>query len=174
MVFSEDMRQACSSSWQQAVQHQFTKELKEKSLAPDVFARYLLQDYAFLGALLSAFGHCLGHAPDLRAKKRLSAFMNHLCLDEIPFFVRSFQDLGVKTDIFQAYEAPFGPQVKAGPNGHPALTDTTIAFKELLTSASLEGYAQALAVLVPCEWIYQTWASSDGSQQQQQQQQQQQ
>eukprot|EP00967_Tisochrysis_lutea_P028239 scaffold32841_cov19-Tisochrysis_lutea.AAC.2 len=43
MVFSEDMRQACSSSWQQAVQHQFTKELKEKSLAPDVFARYLLQ-----------------------------------------------------------------------------------------------------------------------------------
>ncbi|KAF5838501.1 hypothetical protein DUNSADRAFT_2771 [Dunaliella salina] len=171
MGFSEDMRNTCSVSWQQAVQHQFTKELKEKSLASDVFTRYLLQDYAFLSALLSAFGHCLGHAPDLSAKKRLSVFMNHLCLDEIPFFIRSFQDLGVAADVFQAYEAPFGPRVKAGPHGHPALTDTTIAFKELLTSTSLEGYAQGLAALVPCEWIYQTWAAaSDGDQQQQQHQ----
>ena len=51
----------------------------------------LTQDYAFVFALLSTFGHLLGEAPTLDAKKRLSAFIQHVCTDELQFFYQSFK-----------------------------------------------------------------------------------
>jgi thiaminase len=50
-----------------------------------------MQDYAFLGGLLSAFGHALAFAPDLHSKQRLAFFMHHVCTAEVKFFHDSFQ-----------------------------------------------------------------------------------
>jgi len=43
MTFTAQLQKSCSSSWERAVNHPFTKELKDKRLSPPVFARYLLQ-----------------------------------------------------------------------------------------------------------------------------------
>jgi len=43
----------------------------------------------------------------------------------------------------------------------PVPADATEAFEDLLTRAALEGeYEETLAVLVPAEWIYLTWATA--------------
>jgi thiaminase/transcriptional activator TenA len=103
-----------------------------------------VQDYAFVGTLTGAFGYAVGQAPDMPARRRLTGFLATLTDEENDYFERSFDALGVPADD----------------RADPERADVTQAFEDLLTRAALEGgYAETLAVLVPAEWIYLTWAS---------------
>jgi len=65
--------------------------------------------------------------------------------EENDYFERSFDALGVSPDE----------------RTDPVPADATEAFEDLLTRAALEGeYEETLAVLVPAEWIYLTWATA--------------
>ena len=111
-----------------------------------VFRRYLLQDYAFVEDLVGVFGHAVGDAPTMAAKARLVDFLGTLTSEENDFFERSFAALDVPESRYQ----------------DPTLTEPTAAFRDLLLRAAREGgYAETLAVLVPAEWVYLTWATDD-------------
>jgi thiaminase/transcriptional activator TenA len=138
------LRARAEPEWSEAVDHQFTAELRVDTLADEVFQRYLVQDYAFLETLVGAFGHAVGEAPTMAAKSRLVDFLGVLTADENDYFERSFDALDVDE---QSYT-------------DPELTPTTRAFEDLLVRAASEGgYAETLAVLVPAEWIYLSWAT---------------
>lgn len=144
--FSAWCRERAAPAWTAAVDHRFTGQLRGDSLDDAVFQRYLVQDYAFLDPLVGAFGHALGDAPSMAAKRRLADFLGTLTDDENDYFQRSFDALGVddadRTD--------------------PDLTPATRAFVDLFGRAACEGgYAETLAVLVPAEWIYRSWAGTD-------------
>jgi len=79
------------------------------------------------------------------AKASLTGFLGTLTDEENDYFERSFDALGVSPDE----------------RTDPVPADATEAFEDLLTRAALEGeYEETLAVLVPAEWIYLTWATA--------------
>lgn len=142
--FTEWARARAEPSWSRATEHRFTEELRDDTLADEVFRRYLVQDYAFLETLVGAFGHAVGTAPTMAAKSRLADFLGVLTADENDYFERSFDALGVDEETYT----------------DPESTPTTRAFEDLLVRAGSDGgYAETLAVLVPAEWIYLTWAT---------------
>jgi len=107
--------------------------------------RYLVQDYAFVWTLTGVFGYAVGQAPTMDAKASLTGFLGTLTDEENDYFERSFDALGVSPDE----------------RTDPVPADATEAFEDLLTRAALEGeYEETLAVLVPAEWIYLTWATA--------------
>jgi thiaminase/transcriptional activator TenA len=143
--FTDWLRARAEPDWTAATTHRFTRELATGEIKDAVFRRYLVSDYAFIETLVGAFGRAVGDAPTMAAKSRLVDFLGVLTDDENDYFERSFDALGVD-------EAT---------RTEPELTPTVRAFADLLERASREGgYAETLAVLVPAEWVYLTWAQA--------------
>lgn len=143
--FTDWLRDRAESEWTRAVEHPFTRELGAGTLSEDAFAEYLVQDYAFIDALVGTFGFAVGQAPDMAAKRPLVEFLETVTDEENDYFDRSFDALDV-------------PESR---RTDPGLTDTTAAFIDLLGRAAHEGgYEETLAVLVPVEWLYKQWATA--------------
>ncbi len=131
------------ADWGRATGHRFTTELSNGSLAESVFRRYLVQDYAFIESLVTVLGFLVARAPGMVAKKRFAGFLAELTSAENDYFLRAFEALGV-----------------ADANSSTAeLLPTTAALSALMAEAANAGtYEDLLAVVVPAEWIYRTWA----------------
>ena len=141
--FTDHLRACSEPAFSEAVEHPFVAGLGAGRLDPDAFASYLVQDYAFLDALVGTFGFAVGEAPGIAAKRPLIEFLDVVTDAENDYFERSFEALGVPADRY----------------ADPERTDTTEAFADLLGRAARQGgYAETLAVLVPAEWIYESWA----------------
>lgn len=144
--FTDWLRAQSGDTWNEATRHQFARQLHADTIDDVVFRRYLLQDYAFVETLVGVFGHAVGDAPTMAAKSRLVKFLGTVTGDEDDYFQRAFEALDVP-------EAEYAD---------PDLTGTTAAFRDLLLRAAGEGgYAETLAVLVPAEWVYLSWATAD-------------
>ncbi|MEA1932039.1 MAG: TenA family protein [Euryarchaeota archaeon] len=144
--FTDWLRARAEPAWTEATTHRFTDELGAGTLNDEAFRRYLVQDYAFVGTLVSVFGHAVGQAPSMAAKRRLIEFLDVITDDENDFFERSFDAI----------------DVPAAERTDPEPTETTAAMIDLLEAAANRGgYAETLAVLVPAEWIYLTWATAE-------------
>ena len=140
--FSDWLRARAEPHWSAAVGHRFTAELSADSLDDAHFRRYLIQDYAFIETLVGVVGFAVGHAPDMAAKTRLAGFLAALTGDEDDYFQRAFDALGVGAEERRA----------------PAPAPVTAELRRLMLEAAGEGYAETLAVLLPAEWIYLSWA----------------
>lgn len=131
--------------WRAAAEHRFVKELGADTLSDAVFRRYLVQDFAFIEALVTLLGHAVARAPGMAAKRRLSAFLAAVTGDETNYFERALTALGAG-DVFVAPD-------------RIALADATERFRALMAAAGERGsYAEILAILVPAEWVYLAWA----------------
>ncbi|MXV62142.1 transcriptional regulator [Natronorubrum sp. JWXQ-INN-674] len=141
--FTDWLRERAEPAWTDAIEHSFTDELGAGTLSEDAFVEYLVQDYAFVNDLVGAFGHVVGQAPDMAAKRSLVEFLDTITDDENDYFERSFEAL----------------EVPESRRNDPELVEPTAAFVDLLGRGAAEGgYAETLAVLVPAEWIYERWA----------------
>lgn len=146
--FTTTLRDAVADNWNAATAHRFTRELGAGTLDGDVFARYVVQDCAVVGDLTAAFAVALADAPSTDARRRYVEFLDTLTDAENDFFERAFDAHNISK------------QDRGGPN----LAEPTAAFRDLLARARYEGgYAETLAVLVPAEWIYLTWATREAT-----------
>lgn len=142
-LFTEQLRTQAQPEWTAATEHRFTEELIDGTLSDEVFRRYLVQDFVFVHTLASAIGYGAGQAPTLAAKAELASFLQAVATDETDYFERALDALSVPESD------------RRDPPLHPV----TARFDDLLVRAALEGgYAETLAVIVPAEWIYLTWA----------------
>ncbi len=147
--FTDWLCERAEPEWTFAVEHPFTHDLAAGTLSEHAFADYLVQDYAFIDALVGTFGFAVGQAPDMAAKRPLVKFLDTLTDEENDYFERSFDALDVPASRWN----------------DPELTAPTAAFIDLLGRASREGgYEETLAVLVPAEWIYEQWATTAAEQ----------
>ncbi|MCL7418655.1 MAG: TenA family protein [Halalkalicoccus sp.] len=143
--FTDWLRERSEPNWTATTTHRFVEDLGAGTLSERVFARYLVQDYAFLETLVSLVGYGVGQAPDMESKSRLTAFLSAITGDEDEYFRRSFEALGVPESRW----------------ADPEMNPTTAGFRDLLVRGAHEGgYAETLAVLVPVEWSYLAWASA--------------
>lgn len=142
--FTDYLQASAEPAWTEATEHRFTEQLLADEVDDAVFRRYLVQDYAFVRTLASVIARAAAEAPTLAAKAEFAGFLGAVTTDEDDYFRRSFDALDV-------------PEVD---REDPELTATTAGFDDLLRRAAAEGdYAETLAVLVPAEWIYLSWAS---------------
>ena len=142
LPFSEQLRLFAQAEWDQVVQHRFTEQLGDNTLPDSVFARYLVQDYAFVEVLVTHAARALANAPDMPRKKVLAQFLAAVMGDENSFFLRSFEALNVSSADYSA----------------PILNPVSTEFAALLNRASLTGYAEAMVTLLVAEWSYRSWA----------------
>lgn len=143
--FTDWLRERSEPDWTATTTHRFVEELGAGTLSEEAFARYLVQDYAFVETLVSLVGYGVGQAPDMGSKARLTAFLSAITGDEDEYFRRSFDALAVPESAW----------------ADPEMSPTTAGFRDLLLRAAHEGgYAETLAVLVAVEWSYLEWASA--------------
>lgn len=139
------LKEQTQPTWDDTVTHRFPTELGKGTLDTTVFTNYLLQDYAFINALVSTFGFALAQAPTIDAKRHHIAFLDTLTDEENTYFERSFDALDIPESTYE----------------NPSLHPVTKSFIDLLGRAARQGgYVETLAVLVPAEWIYNDWATS--------------
>ncbi len=142
--FSEWLRRAAAPEWRAATGHRFTVELGRDRLDDAVFRRYLIQDYAFLETLVAVLGHAVGRAPTMAKKLPLARFLAAVTGEENTYFQRAFDALGVPEADREA----------------PRLAPVTRSLQEVMLAACDEGWPEILAVLLPAEWIYLSWATA--------------
>ncbi len=143
--FSDWLVARAEPHWSAAVGHRFTRELAADSLPDAAYRRYLVQDYAFLDVLVRVVALAVAYAPDMPPKSKLSAFLAAVTSEENDYFLRSFAALGIDEESLA--------NTKLGP--------TTRAFREVMLGAARDGsYEEILAVLLPVEWCYLTWAQA--------------
>jgi thiaminase (transcriptional activator TenA) len=142
---SERLRDAHRPAWTAAVEHRFVQALVADTIDDAVYARYLTLDYGFINDLTGAVGHAVAMAPGMPEKTRFAQFLGVLTDEENDYFLRSFAAFGQPAPTFD------------NPLQHPVLDD----FAALMTRQRAAGsYLDILAVLVPVEWVYLTWASA--------------
>jgi len=142
---TESLVAANAALWRAAIQHRFVKELGADTLPDEVFRRYLVQDFAFIEALVTLLGYAVARAPGMPAKRRLAGFLAAVTGDETNYFERALAALGA-ADAF------------AAPERIP-LNGTTRRFRALMAEVGAHGtYAEILAVVTPAEWVYLEWA----------------
>lgn len=143
-TFSERLRATNAAGWDAAVGHRFVDELLAGTLADDVLAHYLVQDYQFCDAFTALLGQGCASAPDLDSRLVFARQLGMFASDENTYFVDSFDALGVPDRD----------------RSEPQLTDATAAFDALMREAlHSRSYAQVLAVLLVAEWLYLDWAT---------------
>lgn len=138
------LRADSEPAWTAATTHRFTRELGAGTLDDDVFRRYLALDYEFVELLAGLVGHAIADAPTMAAKRRLSTFLASIVGPENDYFDRAFDALDVDPG-----QTPPDDSMAA-----------VRAFEDLFARAAASGgYAETLAVLLPVEWVYLTWAT---------------
>lgn len=143
--FIDALRDGAAPHWQAAVEHRFVRDLAADDLDDAVFRQYLLQDYAFIGDLVSLVAFAVAYAPDMEAQKTLSGFLGVLTGDENTYFQRSFDALGLEISGPEAVE--------------PA--DVTRQFAALIReAAAARDWGPVMAVLLAAEWSYLAWATA--------------
>ena len=141
--FTDWLRERTGAAWAGATSHRFVDELAQGTLPNEAFRRYLIQDYAFIETLVTVVGYAVAHAPGMDAKKVWSGFLGVLTSDENDYFQRSFEALDVPVEL----------------QTDVSLSPVTDALRTAMLDAATAGtYADVLAVIVPAEWIYLTWA----------------
>ncbi|ERG94430.1 TenA family protein [Haloquadratum walsbyi] len=144
--FTSWLRKQAEPAWTEATNHQMTQELGAGILEEAVMAQYLVQDYVFLDTLVGVFGYAVGQAPTMTEKRQFVEFLDLVTDDENDYFERSFEALGISERH----------------RDDPVRTETTESFIDFLELAKQQGgYAETLAVLVPAEWVYLSWATRE-------------
>jgi thiaminase (transcriptional activator TenA) len=142
MSFTEELRLAAGDQWDRVIGHKFTKELASGTIDRNVLQRYLIQDHRFLDSFVILLASIIANAHTLEDRIPGCSFLAIITGKENTYFERSFQALGV-SDI-ERTSVPDAP--------------CTVGFCNLMREVAFHGtLAEMLAVIVVCEWSYQSW-----------------
>ena len=119
--------------------HPFVRGIGDGSLPPDVFARWVRQDWLYLVEYARALALAAARADGLEAMR---------------WYARTLElTLGTEMELHRRYAARFGiapAELEAAP-----LLPTTRAYADfLLRTAALGDAAEVAAALLPCAWGY--------------------
>lgn len=126
------------------VNHPFVVEMGEGTLPAEKFKQYFLQDYVFVGDLVSLTAQAISKAPDFDAASRLHSFLAGVLDPENDLFLRAFDLLGASVEEYSAASA----------------SPTTRAFGDFLVRTGLEGdFEEIVTVLYVTEGTYLDWGT---------------
>ena len=125
------------------VGHRMTRDMAADTLPADVLLRYLVYEHGFVETAVTIFGYALVKAPGIAEQTRLAAALQGLTTDQLAWFRRVFDALGVSDDQRVVADPP------------PAVS----AFRDGMLSLAVHGtYEEILAGMAAAEWMYLTWS----------------
>ena len=144
MTLTQELRERHSALWERMVHHPFVVEMGEGTLPTEKFKRYFLQDYVFVGDLVSLTAQGIAKAPDFDAASRLHSFLSGILDPENDLFLRAFDILGASEEEYSSASA----------------SPTTRAFGDFLVRTGLEGsFEEIITVLYVTEATYLDWGT---------------
>ncbi len=129
---------AMQEIYDRILRHPFLAGLTDGSLPRDRFAHYVVQDALYLGDYARALSLVGARAPD---EPTIAMFADHargVVEVERALHAGLFRDMGLAPDGVRA--TPVGP--------------TTLAYTSYLLRSCQGSFAEALAAVLPCYWIY--------------------
>lgn len=146
MSFFNSIVKQAGEHWDKATDHIFIQEMVNNTLNKEVFAKYLIQDYAFVNSFLDLVSYTIAYSRTVEQKNRLANFLAMITSDEDDYFIRSFKALGVKESQYHA----------ASIDRYPAIKGFDEEIRKAIESRK---YEHCLTVLVCAESVYCEWAS---------------
>lgn len=141
-ALSDELWAAGADIYQHILDHPFFTELVTGELAPDRFRYYIVQDGHYLRQYAKALTTLAGRSPDDAA----TALLAGQAASAIP------AELSMQEELI----AQLGPT----DGGDDAPSPTTIAYTSYVLSVVHGGsFAEAVASVLPCYWMY--WAAAD-------------
>jgi len=139
MNLTERLLEAAHPIWDAQLEHPFVKGIGDGSLAPEVFARWVVQDYGYLKEFARIFAWAVAKAQHL---------------DSMAWYARVLDmTLNTEMSLHRTYAARFGispEQLEA-----TEMWPTTRAYTDFLIRTAADGdMADLLAALLPCAWGY--------------------
>jgi thiaminase (transcriptional activator TenA) len=119
--------------------HPFVTGLADGSLPQESFEFYVIQDALFLRKYAQALAIVAGRAPDNEATEMFAKHSVGIVSAEMALHKSLFAELGIDSaSVAEASEAP-----------------TTLAYTSYLLATTGNGsYAEGVAAVLPCYWIY--------------------
>ncbi len=120
--------------------HPFIQLVANDRLSDEAYHRYLVYEGAFVETAISIFAYGTAKAPDIDSKRWLIGVQKALAREQVPYFERSFTDLGLGSDI------PIPTAVEAFEQG-------------MLKIAQKGDFSEIVTAMFAAEWMYFTWCS---------------
>lgn len=136
MRFTKTLWSSISDIYQAIIQHPFNEELAQGTLPREKFAFYIQQDALYLADFARALAIMAGRAPDQEAMLQFVRFAEGVAVVERALHDTYFREFGIDLPMRQQAPACF------------AYTNF------LLATVSCRSYAEGMAALLPCFWIY--------------------
>ena len=137
--FSTQLRRAADGIWRAQHEHPLVLGVADGTLAVERFARYVRQDYLFLGEYARLLALGAARAPDLETMRRFADLAQAILGEEMDLHRAVARELGITDADLESEEA--APVTRA-------YTDF------LLRTATLGSFAELAAALLPCMWGY--------------------
>lgn len=139
MSFTQDLAAQTQGLRRQIHEMPFNRELAAGTLPAEVFRGYIIQDAHYLEGFARALALAAAKAPDGQAVAQLAGSATGAVAVERGLHAHYMGLFGVSAEAFAASEVS-------------AACDHYVSF--LLRSAALGDFAEAVAALLPCFWIY--------------------
>ena len=139
MVFTDELYEAARGIWDAQVGHPFVRGISDGTLDPEVFGRWVRQDYLYLVEFSRVFAWAAAKADRLESMSWYAAAL-HLTLN-------------TEMALHRNYAARFG--ITAEELEGERMRPTTRAYTDFLVRTAAGGdLADLVAALLPCAWGY--------------------
>ncbi len=139
MAFTDELYRAAKPIWDAQLEHPFVEGIGDGSLDPDVFQRWVVQDYGYLKEFSRIFAWAVAKAQRLESMGWYAQVLN--------------LTLNTEMELHRSYAARFG--VSAQELEEAEMWPTTRAYTDFLVRTAADGdMADLLAALLPCAWGY--------------------
>ena len=140
MDFSDRLLDENRDTWEAMQFHRFVSDVLSDRLPPDVFARYLIYEGAFVETAMKIFALALAKALTLQQRIWLSDVIHALAHDQVSYFEARYAALEIRQSDF----VPF--------------PDSVAAFDDGMLQIARDGeYADIVVAMLAAEWMYATW-----------------
>ena len=125
--------------WLKVVNHPFVDEIYRGQLAEEVFKFYLIQDHYYLNQSMRNMAILISKAKNLKAKQQLIDILN----------VEANVEFAKYQELLEYYK------LEAKSAEEMDMTYSNLAYSNYLLAVSSQvGFAEGMAALIPCYWIY--------------------
>jgi thiaminase (transcriptional activator TenA) len=139
MAFTDELFEAARPIWDAQLEHPFVRGIADGSLDPEVFKRWVLQDYLYLKDFVRIFAWAVAKADRLESMNWYAGVLN--------------LTLNTEMELHRQYAARFG--LTAADLEREPIWPTTRAYTDFLVRTAADGdMADLVAALLPCAWGY--------------------
>ncbi len=126
-------------NWKKVIEHQFVKEIFKGDLKEDIFKFYLKQDYYYLNQSMRNMAVLISKQQNIKAKQKLIAVLYSEANVEFAELEKLLEFYNIDADHYEKFE----------------LSYANISYSNyLLAVSSQNNFAEGLAALIPCYWLY--------------------